>query len=71
MKGQLQQQQTNFVAIASTVKFNAPTAEKNKRTIFVNAADEKQGAIWKACFRASQPSTAAAVKLARAWLTEL
>ena len=71
LKGQLKQQLTNFVAIASKVNFNAPTVEKNKRTVFVNAADEKQGAIWKACFRAGQPSTAAALKLARAWLAEL
>ena len=71
LKGRLRQQLTNFVAIASTVKFNAPTVEKNKKTMFVNAADEKQGAIWKACFRAGEASTTAAVKLARAWLTEL
>jgi hypothetical protein len=71
LKGQLKQQLTNFVAIASKVNFNAPTVEKNKTTVFVNAADEKQGAIWKACFRAGQPSTAAALKLAKAWLAEL
>jgi hypothetical protein len=71
LKGQLKQQLTTFVAIASKVNFNAPTVEKNKRTMFVNAADEKQGAIWKGCFRAGQPATAAAVKLAKAWLLEL
>jgi hypothetical protein len=71
LKGQLKQELTNFIAIASKVNFNAPTVEKNKRTMFVNAADEKQGAIWKACFRAGQPSTAAALKLAKAWLSEL
>ena len=71
LKGQLKQQLTTFVAIASKVNFNAPTVEKNKQTVFVNAADEKQGAIWKACFRAGQPATTAALKLAKAWLTEL
>jgi hypothetical protein len=71
LKGQLKQQLTNFVAIASKVNFNAPTVEKNKRTMFVNPADERQGAIWKACFRAGEASTAAAVKVARAWLSEL
>ena len=71
LKGQLRQQLTTFVAIASKVNFNAPTVEKNRKTMFVNAADEKQGAIWKGCFRAGQPATAAAVKLARAWLAEL
>jgi hypothetical protein len=70
-KGQLKEQLTSFIAIASKVNFNAPTVEKNKKTMFVNAADEKQGAIWKACFRAGQPSTAAALKLAKAWLAEL
>ena len=71
LKGQLKQQLTTFVAIASKVNFNAPTVEKNKVTMFVNPADEKQGALWKACFRAGQPSTAAALKLAKAWLAEL
>jgi len=71
VKAQLKDQLTKFVAIASKVNFNAPTVEKNKQTKFVNAADEKQGAIWKACFRAGQPSTAAAIKVAKAWLAEL
>ena len=71
LKGQLKQSLTTFIAVASKVNFNAPTVEKNKRTMFVNAADEKQGAIWKGCFRAGQPATAAALKLAKAWLAEL
>ena len=71
LKGQLKQQLTTFVAIASKVNFKAQTVEKNKKTMFVNPADEKQGAIWKACFRAGEASTAAAVKLARSWLAEL
>jgi hypothetical protein len=68
LKGQLKQQLTAFVAIAARVHFNAPTVEKNRKTMFVNAADEKQGAIWKACFRAGEAPTAAAIKLAKAWL---
>jgi hypothetical protein len=71
LKGQLKRQLTTFVAIASKVNFNAPTVEKNRKTMFVNPADEKQGAIWKACFRAGEAPTAAALKLARAWLAEL
>jgi hypothetical protein len=71
LKGQLRQQLTTFVAIASKVNFNAPTVEKNRQTKFVNPADEKQGAIWKACFRAGEAPTAAALKLAKAWLAEL
>ena len=71
LKGQLKQQLTTFVAIAAKVNFNAQTVEKNGTTLFVNPADEKQGALWKACFRAGEASTAAAVKLARAWLAEL
>lgn len=71
LKGQLKQQLTTFVAVASTVNFNAPTVEKNGKTLFVNAADERQGALWKACFRAGEAPTAAALKLARAWLAEL
>lgn len=71
LKGQLKRQLTTFVAVASKVNFSAPTVEKNGRTLFVNAADEKQGALWKACFRAGEAPTAAALKLARAWLTEL
>ncbi len=71
LKSQLKQHLTTFVAIAPKVNFNAPTVEKSGRTIFVNAADERQGALWKACFRAGEGPTAAALKLARAWLAEL
>jgi hypothetical protein len=71
LKGQLKRQLTTFVSVASKVNFKAPTVEKNKTTVFVNAADEKQGALWKACFRAGPAPTAAAIKLARAWLLEL
>jgi hypothetical protein len=58
LKGQLKQQLTTFVAIASKVNFNAPTVEKNRKTMFVNAADEKQGAIWKAASEPVEPATA-------------
>jgi len=71
LKGQLKQQLATFVTIAAKVNFDAPTTQKNGQTVFVNAADEKQGALWKACFRAGAAPTAAAVKLARAWLLEL
>lgn len=71
LKAQLKQHFTTFVAIAPKVNFKAPTVEKNGQTRFVNAADERQGALWKACFRAGEGATAAALKLARAWLAEL
>jgi len=71
LKGQLRRHLTSFVAIASKVNFSAPTVEKNGTTLFVNPADERQGALWKACFRAGEAPTAAAIKLARAWLAEL
>jgi hypothetical protein len=71
LTGQLKRHLTTFVNVASKVNFKAPTVEKNRTTVFVNAADEKQGALWKACFRAGPAPTAAAVKLARAWLAEL
>ena len=71
LKGRLKQQLNAFVAIASKVNFDAPTVEKSGKTMFVNAADERQGAMWKACFRAGEAPTAAALKLAKAWLLEL
>jgi hypothetical protein len=71
LKGQLRQQLTTFVAVASKVNFNAQTVEKGGKTKFVNPRDEAQGALWKACFRAGEAPTAAAVKLAKAWLSEL
>ncbi len=71
LKSQLKQHLTTFVAIAPKVNFKAATVEKNGQTVFVNAADERQGALWKACFRAGEGPTAAALKLARAWLAEL
>lgn len=71
LKAQLRQQLTMFVAVAAKVNFDAPTVEKNGKTLFTNAADERQGALWKACFRAGAAPTAAAVKLAKAWLAEM
>ena len=71
LRGQLKRNLTAFVAVASKVNFKAPTVEKSGKTMFVNAADEKQGAMWKACFRAGEAPTAAALKLAKAWLLEL
>ena len=71
LKGELKQQLTTFVAIAGKVNFSAPTVKKGGKTVFVNATDERQGALWKACFRAGEGPTTAAVKLARVWLTEL
>jgi hypothetical protein len=71
LTAQLRARLTSFIAIASKVNFNAPTAEKDGKTVFVNAADEKRSALWKACFRAGEAPTAAAVKLAKAWLSEL
>ena len=53
----MKQQLTTFVAIATKVNFKAPTVEKNGQTRFVNAADERQGALWKACFRAGEGPT--------------
>ena len=71
LKGELKQNLSAFVAIAAKVNFAAPTVQKSGRTVFTNPADEKQGALWKACFRAGQAPTAAAVKLAKAWLLEM
>lgn len=71
LKGQLKRQLSAFVAIASKVDFAAQTVEKDETTLFVNPAYERQGALWKACFRAGQAPTVAAVKLAQAWLAEL
>ena len=71
LSAQLRQQLTAFIAIASKVNFAAPTVEKDETTVFVNPADEQQGALWKACFRAGAAPTAAAVALARGWLAEL
>jgi hypothetical protein len=53
------------------VNFAAPTVEKGETEVFVNPADERQGALWKACFRAGAAPTAAALALAKAWLAEL
>jgi hypothetical protein len=70
LKGQLKRQLSSFVTIASKVDFGAETIEKGGKTLFTNAAYERQGALWKACFRAGQAPTAAAVAFAKAWLAE-
>jgi hypothetical protein len=66
----LKQQLTAFVAIAGTVDFKAETVVKDDTQKFVNPAYERKGDIWKACFRAGQPATAAARQFAQAWLKE-
>ena len=71
LSAQLRAQLTNFIATASKVNFSAATVEKDGKTMFVNAADEKRSNLWKACFRAGEAPTAAAIKLAKAWLSEL
>lgn len=71
LTGRLRAQLTHFIATASKVNFTAPTVEKDGKTVFVNAADEKRSALWKACFRAGAAPTAAAVTFAKAWLSEL
>ena len=71
LSAQLRPQLTAFIAIASTVNFAAPTVEKGETTVFVNPANEQQGALWKACFRAGAAPTAAALAFAKGWLAEL
>jgi hypothetical protein len=71
LRSVLKQQLSAFVALAPTVDYTAETVEKNRRQKFVNAAYEKKGTIWKACFRAGKAATTAAVGFAQGWLKEL
>ncbi|BCS31154.1 hypothetical protein TBR22_A03540 [Luteitalea sp. TBR-22] len=71
LKGVLKQQLTAFVALVPTVDFAAKTADKNGRQVFVSAAHERQGSLWKACYRAGKPAVTAAQAFAQAWLKEL
>lgn len=71
LRSVLKQQLSAFVALAPTVDFAAETVEKNRQQKFVNAAYEKKGTIWKACFRAGKAATTAAVEVAQGWLKEL
>jgi hypothetical protein len=71
LRGVLKQQLSAFVALAATVDFDAQTVAKDGELKFVKAAYERKGAIWKACFRAGEPATTAAVRFAQAWLKDL
>ena len=71
LRSVVKQQLSAFVALAPTVDFAAETVEKNRQQKFVNAAYEKKGTIWKACYRAGKAATTAAVGFAQGWLKEL
>ena len=72
LKGQLKQQLTTFVAIASKVNFNAPTVEKNKQDDIRRTPPTRSRArSGRPASAPAKASTAAALKLAKAWLAEL
>jgi hypothetical protein len=71
LRSVLRQQLGAFVKVAASVDFAAQTVEKNGQKKFVNAAYERKGSVWKACFRAGKPAVTAAQQLAQAWLKEL
>lgn len=71
LKSVLKQQLNAFTALVPTVDFAAKTVDRNGRQVFVTAAHERQGSLWKACYRAGKPATTAVQQWAQAWLKEL
>lgn len=61
----------DFLGVARTVNFKAATVQKGDKTVFVNAADEKRGEMWKMLYRAGASGAGAAQAVAAAWLKEL
>ncbi|HBY63993.1 MAG TPA: hypothetical protein DEH78_29570 [Solibacterales bacterium] len=67
LKKKLQQ----FVAVAKTVDFAAPTQMKNGRKVFVSPANERRSELWKMLYRLGPSGTNAALSVAQAWASEL
>jgi hypothetical protein len=60
-----------FVALASSVDFQAQLTSKYNRQVFVNPEYEKKDNLWKLLFRAGPEATNAAREYAQGWLAEL
>lgn len=71
LKPNLKKGLQQFVTIAKSVNFNAPTATKSDNKVFVNAADERRSNLWKMLYRLGPAGTAAAAQVAQAWAAEL
>lgn len=71
LRTMLKLQLSTFVALVPTVDFAAATAPRKGVLVFTNAAYEKNGAGWKACYRAGKGPSEAAAAIARGWLAEL
>ncbi len=71
LKTHLKKKLSEFVALARTVDFNAETAVKGTRTVFVNPAYEKKPRAWKQLYRIGREPVQAGIAAAEAWLKEL
>lgn len=60
-----------YLKLAATVDFNAPTSGTGKRKKFTDPALEKKSLKWKAIYRAGKDVNTIATNFAKTWLTEL
>lgn len=71
LRGILRASLDSFLKLAASVDFNAQTAPRGSRVVFLNPAYEKQSPLWKLLYRNGKEPTAAAVQFCQQWLKEL
>ncbi len=71
LKPALKNRLQDFLAIARTVDFKAPTVMKGGKKLFVDRAFESKSGFWKMLYRLGPGGTGAAVAVAQGWIAEL
>ena len=70
-KAIIAKQLRQFLAISANVDYNAQTAVKNNKVVFVNPQFESKPLTWKLCFRSGKEAVTGARKFAQEWLDEM
>jgi hypothetical protein len=71
LKAELRRRLTDFIALASSVDFNAKTEPRARREMFANPEFERKPGAWKTLYRLGKEPTSVAVAVAQQWLREL
>jgi hypothetical protein len=71
LKAELRRRLTEFVKLAESIDFAAPTQRNAGKMVFVNPAFESKPRQWKQLYRLGKEPTMAAVDVAKQWLREL
>jgi hypothetical protein len=71
LKAALRRRLTEFVKLAESIDFAAPTQRNAGKMVFVNPEFERKPSQWKQLYRLGKEPTLAAVEVAKQWLKEL